>query len=182
MPVARYGCTAQIGGVVIDDIAGVRLLDALTLTGALGAGLVGGVFYAFSSFVMPALGRLAPGLGVEAMQAINVAAIDRWLLGALLGTAVVCVALAISALLAWHEPGARLRLVGALLYIVGALGVTIACNVPRNEALATLAPHGLEAPALWGAYLREWTAWNHVRTICALAAAAVLVLEPLARR
>lgn len=36
------------------------LLDLLTLATALGAGAIGGVFFAFSSFVMRALARLPP--------------------------------------------------------------------------------------------------------------------------
>ena len=158
------------------------VLDIVTLSAALGAGLVAGVFFAFSSFVMPALARLAPALGVAAMQAINVAAIGRWLLGALFGVAAACLVLAASALLAWSEPGARVRLAGAALYLIGAIGVTIACNVPRNHALARLAPHGADALALWPVYVREWTAWNHVRTLAALAAAALLTVDLLVRR
>jgi uncharacterized membrane protein len=159
-----------------------RLFDAVSLSAALGAGLVAGAFFAFSTLVMPALARVAPALGIEAMQAINVAAINRWFLGALFGVAVACVVLAISALLAWHEPGARLRLAGAALYLIGTVGVTMACNVPRNEALDLIAPHGADALALWQPYLREWTAWNHVRTIAALAAAALLTGDLLMRR
>jgi len=37
-----------------------QLLFALTLFAALGCGLVGGVFFAFSTFVMKALSRLPP--------------------------------------------------------------------------------------------------------------------------
>lgn len=152
------------------------VLDALTLATALAAGLVAGTFFAFSSFVIPALARLPPATGVAAMQAINVAAINRWFLGVLLGAAASSVALVVAALLAWPGPGAGLRLAGAGLYLVGSLAVTVACNVPRNEALRPLAPDSPAALALWPAYLREWTAWNHVRALASLAAAALLTL------
>lgn len=153
-----------------------RAIDALTLATALAAGLVAGTFFAFSTFVMPALARLAPATGIAAMQAINVAAINRWFLGVLLGAAATCAVLAAAALLDWHAPGATTRLAGASVYIVGALGVTIARNVPRNEALGALAPDSPAALALWPDYLREWCAWNHVRTVASLAAAALLTL------
>jgi hypothetical protein len=52
------------------------LLYPLTLIAAVGCGLVAGVFFAFSSFVMNALARLQPAQGVAAMQAINLAAIN----------------------------------------------------------------------------------------------------------
>jgi len=53
------------------------LLVPLTLLAALGSGLVGGVFFGFSGFVMKALVRLRPGQGIAAMQSINVVAVTR---------------------------------------------------------------------------------------------------------
>jgi len=47
------------------------LLTVLPLLAALGSGVVAGVFFAFSSFVIPALARLPPAQGVLAMQSIN---------------------------------------------------------------------------------------------------------------
>jgi uncharacterized membrane protein len=43
------------------------LLFALTFLAALGAGLIGGLFFAFSSFVMTALHRLPSATGISAM-------------------------------------------------------------------------------------------------------------------
>ena len=57
-------------------------------------------------------------------------------------------------------------------YLIGTLLVTIAFNVPRNEALGALAPTDSSNAPLWARYVAEWTAWNHVRTVAALAAAA----------
>jgi len=68
-------------------------LAFLTLGAALGSGLIAGVFFAFSTFVMPALARLAPAQGVAAMQAINVAVLNRWFLGVFVGTAAACLLL-----------------------------------------------------------------------------------------
>ena len=47
-------------------------VNTLILLSALGSGLVAGIFFAFSTFVMSALGRLAPEQGILAMQTINV--------------------------------------------------------------------------------------------------------------
>jgi uncharacterized membrane protein len=55
-----------------------RLLFALTLFSALGCGLIGGVFFAFPSFVMNALARLPAAQGIAAMQSINVVVINLW--------------------------------------------------------------------------------------------------------
>ena len=149
-----------------------RLLFALTLFAALGCGLVAGVFFAFSAFVMKALARLPPGEGIAAMQSINVAVLNPWFLGAFFGTAAACVLALISSLLRWHEPGTVYLLVGSVLYLMGSLLVTIVFNVPRNESLASLTPADPNGPRLWTGYVASWTAWNHVRTAASLAAAA----------
>jgi uncharacterized membrane protein len=52
----------------------------------------------------------------------------------------------------------------------------VAANVPRNEALARLAPGTPEAVAYWPVYLRQWTRWNHVRAVASAASAVVYVL------
>jgi len=152
------------------------LVFALTLVSALGCGLMAGVFFAFSAFVMKALARLPPAQGIAAMQSINVAAINPAFMGALFGTAVLCVVLAVAALSMWRERGAVWLLVGGLLYLVGAVVVTIAFNVPRNNALAAVAPDSAAGASLWARYVAGWTAWNHVRAAACLAAAASLAI------
>jgi hypothetical protein len=92
----------------------------LTLVTALGCGLIAGVFFAFSAFIMKALSRLQPAQGIAAMQSINIAVINPLFLGVFLGAGVACVAVAISSLLAWHQPGSAYLLAGSLLYTVGA--------------------------------------------------------------
>lgn len=148
----------------------------LTLFTALGCGLVAGVFFAFSTFVMNALARLQPKEGIIAMQSINITAINPLFMLALFGTAVACIFLAVSSVLKWHQPGAAYLLVGSLLYLIGTVLVTIAFNVPLNDALAIAKPDSTEGANLWAKYLTNWTFWNHVRTIAALAAALTLAL------
>jgi uncharacterized membrane protein len=65
---------------------------------------------------------------------------------------------------------------GCLLYVLGTIVVTIAFNVPLNNALAAVKPESAEGATLWAAYLSRWTAWNHVRTLAALAAAGMFVI------
>jgi uncharacterized membrane protein len=153
-----------------------KLHFVVTLLSALGCGVVGGVFFAFSTFVMKALNALPPPQGIAAMKSINVIVLNPLFLGVFLGTAVGCVALVISSTLSWEKPGAALVLAGGVLYLVGTLLVTIACNVPRNDALAALDPVGAESSQFWTNYIRVWTAWNHVRTIAAIAASGLMMI------
>ncbi|MQA30774.1 MAG: DUF1772 domain-containing protein, partial [Luteitalea sp.] len=130
----------------------IGLLDFLTLVSAIGCGLVAGIFFAFSTSVMKALGNLPPEQGIAAMQSINVAIINPWFLTPFLGTAVTCVSMAIASLVRWDDPRAWYWLGGGVVYIVGVLLVTMIFNVPRNDALAAVAPASSKAATLWVAY------------------------------
>jgi uncharacterized membrane protein len=145
------------------------VLLALTLAAALGCALVGGIFFAFSNFVMKALFRSPAQSGIAAMQAINVTVLNPLFLVLFFGTGALCL------LLAFYSFQAPLRLAGALLYLIGTVGVTMAFNVPRNNALARLDP--ASSVSDWRRYVQEWTWWNHVRTLAAILAAALLTLE-----
>lgn len=148
----------------------------MTLIAALGCGLIAGIFLGFSSFVMPALARLREANGVRAMQSINQVVLNPGFLGVLLGTAVVCGGLALSALAGLSEPDAWLRFAGCSAYLVGTILVTIRCHVPRNAALAKLAADSAEAARFWPEFVASWSAWNHVRGVSAFVAAALLTL------
>jgi uncharacterized membrane protein len=149
---------------------------SLKLLSALGCGLIAGVFFAFSTFVMSALARLPAAQGIAAMQAINITVINPWFMTVFMGTAVTCLLLAILSVLQWHQPRSIYLLSGSLLYLVGTFLVTIAFNVPLNEALAKASPDSIEGANLWAGYLSNWTFWNHVRTVAALAGAIAFTL------
>ncbi len=150
------------------------LLRLLTLTSTLGCGLVGGMFFAFSTFIMKALDRLPPAQGITAMQSINLTVINPLFMAAFFGTAATCAIVTISSLFSWHRPGGGFLLAGGLVYLFGTILVTILFNVPRNNALAAVDPESAEGARLWEGYVPGWTAWNHVRTAAAIAAAAAL--------
>jgi uncharacterized membrane protein len=152
-----------------------RLIFALTFLSALGAGLMAGLFFAFSAFVMTALSRIAPAAGISAMQSISVAILNPVFFTVFFGTVATSLLLAIAALFKWAEPGAAFLLAGGLLYILCSLLVTVVFNVPLNDALAAVAPDSAEGASLWTRYLDDWMPWNHVRTAGCLAASAAFI-------
>ncbi len=152
------------------------LIRLLTLIAALGCGAVGGIFLAFSNFVMRALGRLPPAHGVAAMQAINVTVLNPLFLGLFVGTALLGAILAGYGLMHLSHPGSTWLIAGGASYVLGNLAVTRACNIPRNDALARLDPEASTAADAWREYQRGWNAWNHVRTATALAACAAFII------
>jgi len=108
-----------------------------TVVTALACGLVGGAFFAFSNFVMAALGRRPDREAIAAMQTINVTVINPGFMIPLFGTVLPCVGLAAWAITSLGDDGAVWVLVGAVLYVVGCAGVTMAANVPLNSSTGT---------------------------------------------
>ena len=120
----------------------VILLLCAEFIAALGCGLAAGVFFAFSTFVMQGLKDLPTADGIKAMNAINNAAKKPSLMILLFGTALLCLVMMVAVL--WLEglpARADVDLVigpigGSVVYLVGAILVTLLRNVPLNNALA----------------------------------------------
>ncbi|WP_046729679.1 DUF1772 domain-containing protein [Streptomyces humi] len=148
----------------------------LVLLGVLGTGLVAGVFCGFSTFVMRGLAALPSAQGVAAMNAINRSAVTSAFMLVFVGSAVLSAMIAVVTFVVWPDAGKAALLLGSALYLFGSFGLSVAANVPRNEALAKLEPGTPEAAAYWPVYVREWTFWNHLRTLSSAAAALVYVL------
>ena len=152
------------------------LVDVLALIALLGCAIIGGVFFAFSSFVMKALGELPSPGGIAAMQSINVVVINPSFIGTFIGTAVLSILVLVLALMSGYGASALLFAGGAIAYFVGTFLVTMFGNVPLNNRLAAASPEDPEAAATWAHYLDAWTKWNTVRTIAALLAVLLYVL------
>ena len=150
-------------------------MNAVTTVAAvlalLGSALIGGVFFAFSSFVMKALGRIPAADGISAMQSINVVVLNPSFLGTFIGTAVTSLLIAGLVLTAGSSVSAPYYLGGATLYVTGTFLVTALGNVPLNNRLAAARSTDPAAKAVWEHYLSRWTLLNTIRTIAALAAA-----------
>jgi uncharacterized membrane protein len=142
-------------------------LVAATLT----AGLMAGLFAAFSYAVMPGLGKASDLAFVDGMQRINVAILNGWF-GLCFGGALV-----FSVLAAVLHAGAGRRSVlpwiiaGAALYVVG-LAVTFALNVPLNDRLEAAGDPARipDLQAVREQFEAAWVRWNVVRTLACTAA------------
>lgn len=146
------------------------VLFAITLASCVAAATVGGVFYAFSTFVMRSLADLGAAEAVSAMQRINIRVINPWFVTPFFAAALLpATGALLSYRLAYPVAGTWL-LAGTLIWVVTVIGVTTAFNVPRNERLANLDVAAPSAAAYWPRYQREWLLWNHARTLGSLLA------------
>jgi uncharacterized membrane protein len=151
------------------------LTTGLLWFSAIGCGLMAGLYFAFSTFIMTALGRIDQASGIAAMNAINVDIVGSLFMPFFLGTTVSSAALVVMGLLRMSEPGAAVMIAGAGLYVIGMFLVTMIFNVPLNNALAAVQPPSPEAAAVWAGYLKDWTFWNHVRTMASVAASGLFI-------
>ena len=115
------------------------------LAAAIGSAMIAGLFYAFSTFIMQALGRLPTAAGAAAMQSINATILNPLFFSLFFGTAAASLIVSIGALLAPERPGALCVIIGGALYLAGAIGVTMTFNVPLNNRLAASDPASAEA-------------------------------------
>ena len=155
-----------------------------TTAAAVSTAAVGGLFYAFSTFVMKGLDRTEPVEAITAMRGMNAEAqANAPFLMLFVGSTLLALGVGIAAALRLSSPGAPYVLAGAALGLV-AFVVTMAFNVPLNNRLDAVDPAVLstaEAVRQWRDYLVPWTAWNHVRTVAPLVGSA-LMLVGLAKR
>ena len=157
------------------------LTSGLLWFSAVGCGLLAGLYFAFSAFIMTALGRIDSAAGISAMNAINVDIVRSLFMPLFLGTTLACAALAVLACLRLGEPGAIAVLAGGVIYVAGMFVVTMIFNVPLNDALAAIDPSSGAAAPLWARYLKDWTFWNHVRTVASTAATVLFIIAIAAR-
>jgi len=150
-----------------------------TTAAAVSSAAVGGLFFAFSTFVMRGLDRAEPVEAIAAMRAINSEAqVNAPFLALFVGSALVSLGVGTIAVFRWSQPGAGYVVAGTALSLV-AFVVTMAFNVPLNNRLAAMDPSGLSAAdALreWRGYLSPWTSWNHVRTGAPLLASVLMLV------
>ena len=76
------------------------LMVGLLWFSAIGCGLLAGLYFAFSTFIMTALGRIGQAAGIAAMNAINIAIVQSLFMPIFLATTAASAALAVIAAVA----------------------------------------------------------------------------------
>lgn len=155
-----------------------NLMSALILVSLVMSGVVGGVFFIFSTTIMRSLSARPAEEAVATMNEINRVIVRTPFIALFLGNALISIFLIWLGLFDNAVPDRWLVVSGAASYLVGGFLVTIIFNVPRNNALAAAEPRDpVAAEQIWQTYLREWTFWNHVRTFACIASMILLAFS-----
>ena len=148
---------------------------------AISVGIMAGVYFTFSVFVMRSLDALERPAGMVAMQSINRIIVKSLFLPLFFASSLACLLLAVFGVMQWGSAGAWQMVTGGALYLVGMLLVTMIGNVPLNNALEATDANGQEAEAMWRRYMQRWLPWNHVRTV-SCTVSLVLLIAAIAER
>lgn len=151
------------------------IITTLLWFSAIGCGLIAGLYFAFSTFILTAFGRIDQVHGIAAMNSINATILQSLFMPVFFGTTVASLVLAVIGVFRWGEPGGMAMVAGGLIYVIGMFVFTIVFNVPLNDALAAVDPASPAATPVWTRYLTDWTFWNHVRTIASTVASALFI-------
>lgn len=142
---------------------------------AIACGMMAGLYFAFSTFIMRSLAAIPGPEGIHAMQSINRVILKSPFMALFFGTTLASLALAIWGVTRWGQPGSMALVIGGLVYVVGHFAFTAAFNVPLNDALEAVDPSTMEAARVWADYLKRWVMWNHVRMFACLASCGLFL-------
>jgi uncharacterized membrane protein len=140
---------------------------------AVGCGMMGGLLFAFSNFVMQAISQQPAESGIKTMQAVNLKIQNPIFFALFFGTTAVSVLIVVNSFWNFSKAGSLPLLFAAVLYLVGTFGVTVVFNVPLNNALAGHLGETADASKLWREYVPQWTLWNHLRTVASVLASVL---------
>ena len=157
------------------------IITCLLWFAAIGCGLLAGLYFAFSTFIMTALGSIEQAQGISAMNSINSTILRSLFMPFFYGTTMASVALLVVAFIRRNEPCLIAMIAGGLIYFAGMFLCTVFFNVPLNKALANVDPASGSAAPVWARYLKRWTLWNHLRTISSTTASALYIAAIAAR-
>jgi len=143
----------------------LTLLTTLLWIAILSSGLMAGVYFAFSGFIMKAFGKIETTQAIAAMNAINETILRSLFMPVFFGSSIISVLFIIVAFSQWSEAGSGLILIAGIVYFVGMFLCTVVFNVPLNNLLAELNKDSANAQKVWSHYLETWTKWNHLRTV-----------------
>jgi uncharacterized membrane protein len=148
-----------------------RWVSWMTIFTIVGVGVIAGIFFVFSAFIMQVLDDRPPTEAVTTMQAMNHRMENHGLFLTLFtATSLTAVVLAVYALVSMEGQARIWLIVGGVTYAVGGFLITAAYHIPRNEKMNEMDANAADVGTRWSDYLSEWLPAHHIRTVLAIVA------------
>ena len=154
------------------DIASLLLL--LDKFAIISFGFLGGVYFAFSFFVMQSLNKIDHKEAINAMSSINLVILKSPFMILFFFSSFIALALFIKSIFAYEILSSRGF--ASLVFLIGMFLCTAIKNVPLNDKLASL-NDSLSPEIEWNYYYKNWTMWNHVRTVSCFLSMIILLFS-----
>ena len=158
--------------------------NIVLITGGTLAGLLAGVFYAFHVAFVPALRHMKAKQHIEAMQLVNQKIKNPVFFLSFFGPSLL---LPLAAFLNRGTDQFPVLVAASLLHLVGSNGITVAGNIPLNEALDKVDVSQIsdaEAEAVRQDFQgpgSRWMRFHAIRTLAAVAATALVFIVCLSK-
>ncbi|MBO9633373.1 MAG: DUF1772 domain-containing protein [Chitinophagaceae bacterium] len=137
--------------------------------GTLLTGLMAGLFFSFSTAIIPGLAQLPDGAYLQAFQNINISIQNPVFLLCFMAPVII---LPVTTWLQNKQGGSSAWLwvlAATVLYVIAVFGVTVAGNVPLNDALAKADLTNASLPSLAEQRAAFEPLWNKLHTIRTIA-------------
>lgn len=153
--------------------------NLLLIFTTMSVGLMAGLFFSFTSAVMPGLSQLGDADFIMAMKAINRSIQNPVFFIVFFGA---LISLPVSTFLKYSAPPTVvfwMLLAATIIYLAGVFGVTAAGNIPLNNALDKFNVVEATKEALQlqrTTFETRWNQLNTIRTICSIASFILIVI------
>ena len=140
-------------------------------------GFLGGVYFAFSFFVMRSLNELSGSEAIRIMTIINNIILKSPFMVLFFCSTVIAFLLVTTSL--FFNKLFSYEAFSGFIFIIGMFLCTITRNVPLNKKLENLSFGDIkyEPEIEWSNYYHNWTKWNHVRTATCFVSSALLLIS-----
>tara|TARA_B100001559_G_C16199045_1_gene483587 strand:+ start:122 stop:628 length:507 start_codon:yes stop_codon:yes gene_type:complete len=140
-------------------------------------GFIGGVYFAFSFFVMQSLKKTSASNAIRTMNTINLVILKSPFMLLFFFSSFIALILFLENLIL--NKLISVEGFASLIFIVGMFICTATKNVPLNNKLADFDFNDSKYnPEIeWNYYYMNWTKWNHIRTASCFLSTALLLLK-----
>lgn len=154
------------------DIASLLLL--LDKIAIISFGFLGGVYFAFSFFVMQSLNKIDHKEAINAMSSINLVILKSPFMILFFFSSFIALVLFLESLFVYEI--LSFQGFASLVFLAGMFLCTAIKNIPLNDKLASF-NDSLSPEIEWNYYYKNWIMWNHVRTASCFLSMAILLFS-----
>ena len=157
------------------DLNIISLYEYANEVAIISFGFIGGVYFAFSFFVMHSLNKHNPSEAIKIMNSINQVILKSPFIILFFFSSFIALVLFIDNLISKtliSDQG-----FASLIFVVGMFLCTALKNVPLNRKLNDFNDSKNDPETEWMYYYKHWLKWNHVRTASCFISMLLLVLS-----